>query len=71
MSRLYGILRSDMAKTEATRRANEEIECEIRWGDKYDSRLAVKVIVKWEYGMEKPEVAVMLGDVVLFGGGRI
>jgi len=70
MSRLYGILRSDMAKTEATRRASEEIECEIRWGDKYNSKLAVKVIVKWEYGMVKPEVAVFLGDVVLLGGGE-
>jgi len=63
MSRLYGIMRSDMAKTEATRRANEEIEVVVLWGDKENPKVAVEVKVVWEKGEEKPTVRVFYGDV--------
>ena len=52
MSRLYGIMKSDMAKTEATRRADEEIEVAILWGDKWNPKVAVEVKVVWEKGEE-------------------
>ena len=63
VSRLYGIMKSDMAKTEATRRADEEIEVAILWGDKWNPKVAVEVKVVWEKGEEKPMVRVFYGDV--------
>ena len=66
MSRLYGYLKGDRSMTKATRTGNERIEAEIYWGDRWSPKLAVKVVVEWKFGEEKPTVGVFLGDE---GGG--
>ena len=56
MSRLYMWAESDMRKTELTMRGNKFIEVTIHYGSRYDSRLAVQILVEYPKNNETPHI---------------
>ena len=63
MSRLYAWIENDKGQ-ERTLRGNERIEARINYGSKTDSKLAVRVIVTWDIGEERPKVHVELAELL-------
>jgi len=54
MSRLYAWTANE--KSVATKTGNKFIDVQINWGSANNSKKAIRVIVRWEEGEEKPQV---------------
>lgn len=54
MSRLYLKAMSDSRKSEVTSRGHQEITASLYWGSKHDSKLAVRVTLKWSKENDEP-----------------
>ena len=56
MSRLYMWAESDMRKTYLTMRGKKFIEVRIHYGSKYNSKLAVQILVEYPENEETPHI---------------
>lgn len=56
MSRLYAKMTSDNGDTPRTISGHEFIYIEIYYGDRQDSKLFKRIIVKWTKRMKEPKV---------------
>ena len=63
MSRLYAWIENDKGQ-ERTLRGHERIEARINYGSKQDSKLAVRVVVNWDEGDERPKVHIELAELL-------
>ena len=58
MSRLYAWIESDTRRTQLTTRGNKHIEVTINYGSRYNSKLAVQILVEYPENTEKPIIKI-------------
>lgn len=64
MSRLYGRLKSDRCKTDATVGANEGLSTFLTWGSAHKINQAMDVLMTWRKGINYPVLVVDIPDDV-------
>lgn len=65
MARLYAWINSDTRKTKLTTRGNKEITVRVNYGTKYQSILAVEMLVEFPEGAKYPTVRMLRKDYVV------
>lgn len=71
MSRLYMTAKSDSRRTPLTSRGHQNIEVEIRWGSRSNSKILCILDVNWQREADKPTVHMTLENNMTYRVAQI